>query len=65
MKSVILSSESGDDLNLLVKLAQKLGFKSKQISPELLEELGMAEAIKEGQTGENIDTEEYIKSLQE
>lgn len=64
MKSVILTSESGDDLHLLIRLAHKLGFKSKEISADDIEDLGLAEAIKAGETGEYVDTDEYIKSLQ-
>ena len=65
MKTAILSSESTSDLKLLLELANKLGLKTKILSDEHEEDIGLLYAIKEGMTGEFIDTEKFLKDLQE
>jgi hypothetical protein len=63
MQTAILRSESMSDLKLLLELAKKLGIKSKVLTLNEIEEIGLANAIKEGQTGEYVDTNEYLKKL--
>ena len=63
MQTAILKSESVSDLKLLLDLAKKLGIKSKILSLNEIEEIGLANAIKIGQTGEYIDTNEFLKKL--
>ena len=63
MWAAILESESMSDLKLLLKLAKKLGIKSRILTLEEIEKLGMVNAIKTGQTGEYIDTNEYLKKI--
>jgi len=63
MKTAILSSESDANLNLLIELADKLGMKTKVLSDEDVENLGMVNAIKTGKTGEYLDTQDFINTL--
>ena len=63
MKTAILSSESNANLNLLNELADKLGMKTKVLSDEDVEDLGMVNAIKTGKTGEYVDTQDFINTL--
>ena len=63
MQTAILKSESLPDLKLLLELAKKLGIKSKILSVNEIEEIGLANAIKVGQTGEYIDTNEFLQKL--
>ncbi|HCN85212.1 MAG TPA: hypothetical protein DIT07_16580 [Sphingobacteriaceae bacterium] len=63
MESAILSGKSKKDLQLLVELAEKLGIKARILSAEEKEDLVLGKAIKEGRTGEIIDTDEFLKSL--
>ena len=63
MKTAILSSESDADLKLLVELANKLGIKASVLSEEDAEDLAIAYAIKQGKTGEYLDTEDFLKNL--
>lgn len=65
MKTAILSSESDADLKLLLALADKLGIKASMLSEEDAEDLAMAYAIKQGKTGEYVDTEDFLKNLRE
>jgi len=63
MQKALLESESVSDLKLLLDLAKKLGIKSKILSMDDIEEIGMANAIKTGRTNEYIDTNEFIKKI--
>ncbi|MEI6758029.1 MAG: hypothetical protein FDX18_05675 [Chlorobium sp.] len=55
MQKALLESESLSDLKLLLDLAKKLGIKSKIISVDEIEEIGMANAIKIGRTNEFLN----------
>jgi hypothetical protein len=63
MESAILSGNSKKDIQLLITLAEKMGIKARFLSKENIEDFVLAEAIKEGETGELIDTEDFLNSL--
>lgn len=63
MESAILTTTSKKDLQLLLVLANKMGIKSKLLSREQIEDLGLRQAIKRGRSGKFIDTEKFLKNL--
>lgn len=63
MKSVLLTSNSDSDLELLLQIAHKIGVGTKVLSEEAAEDLAMASAIEKGETGEHINVEEFLKEL--
>ena len=63
MESAILTTTSKKDLQLLLVLAKKIGIKSKLLSREEIEDLGLKQAIKKGRTGKFVDTEKFLKNL--
>jgi len=63
MSSVILSSESQQDLDLIIKLAEKLGISIKKLTKKEIEETALSIAIREGKTGEYIDPDSFLKEL--
>lgn len=63
MNTVILHSKSKNDLDLLLEIAKKFGIKAKVLTESEVEDVGLGNAIKEGRTGEFIDTESYLKFL--
>ena len=63
MNTVILHSKSKSDLNLLLEIAKKFGIKAKVLSESEIEDVGLGNAIKEGITGEFIETESFVKTL--
>lgn len=63
MESAIISGKSKKDIQLLVTIAEKMGIKAKFLSKDELEDIAMAQAIKEGETGELIDTDEFLRSI--
>ena len=63
MNTVLLKSNSKDDLLLLIKLADKLGVKAEMLTEKDVEDICLARAIKEGKTNEYVTTEDVIQKL--
>ena len=65
MKGVLMQSDSVEDLKLLIALAKKLGIKADQVTEADLEDIGMAKAIEEGKSGQYLNTESFLQSLED
>jgi hypothetical protein len=63
MEAVILNSDSKSDMKLLLDLAKKIGIKARVITESEIEDIGLANAIKQGRTKEYIDNEAFLKKL--
>ena len=63
MQTAIFNTKSKDDIQLLVRLAKKLGIQTKLLTAEEKEELGLAHAMKIGRTGEYVDTDSFLKNF--
>ena len=63
MKSAILTSDSNKNLKILIELADRLGIRTKLLTDEQLEDIGLIKAIKEGQTSTFVDTDKFISGL--
>ncbi len=63
MQTLILNANSKTELKIIADLAKKLGIKAKYLSEEEKEDIGLAMAIKKGDVGEYVDTENFIKKL--
>lgn len=63
MQTAVFKSDSKSNLKLLIELAKKLGIKAKLLSETEVEDIGLANAIKIGRTGEFADTDIYLEKL--
>jgi len=63
MESAIITGKSKKDIQLLLNIAEKMGMKARILTKDDLEDIGMAKAISEGNTGDLIDTDEFLKTL--
>jgi len=63
METAILTSRSKSDLKLLLELAQKIGIKTKVLTHEEIEELGIILAIKDGRTEKYVDTDKFLEKI--
>ena len=63
MKSAILTSDSNKNLKILIELADRLGIKSKMLTEEQLEDIGLVRAIRKGRTGSFVDTDKFIGGM--
>lgn len=63
MQAMILNSESKSDFKLILEMANKLDVRTTILSDEEIEDFGLANAIKMGETGEYIDVDLYLEKL--
>ena len=63
MQAAVINSDSKSDFKLLLQLAKKLDIKTKILTNEDIEDIGMSNAIKLGETGENVDVAQYLEKL--
>ncbi|OGU58577.1 MAG: hypothetical protein A2X64_04970 [Ignavibacteria bacterium GWF2_33_9] len=63
MEIAIFQSNSKSDLDLILAIAKKMGIDSKILSTEDIEDIGLANAIKVGQTREYIEVDSFIEQL--
>ena len=63
MESLLLQGKSKKEIEIVAKLAQMIGLKIRHLSKQDLEDIGLANAMKKGRTGEYVNTEAYLKKL--
>ncbi|MBC8488417.1 MAG: hypothetical protein H8D45_20510 [Bacteroidetes bacterium] len=63
MQTAILNSDSKKDFNLLLELAKKLNIKAKVLTETEIEEIGLTNVIKQGRTGEFVNTKKFLEKL--
>ncbi len=65
MEGAILHTDSVKNLKLILQLARKLGISARVLTKDEFEDLGLSVAIQQGETGEYIDTDAYLKELRD
>ncbi|WP_372950700.1 hypothetical protein [Mariniphaga sp.] len=65
MKAIILESKNSSDIRLLVELAKKLNIRAKILSSEEKEDIALANAMLQEESGEYLTEEELINKLTE
>ncbi len=63
METIVLQSDSKENLQQILDLAHRIGVSVKVLSDEELEDIGMAQAIQEGRTGDYVNTEDFLQRL--
>ncbi|MBU3928361.1 MAG: hypothetical protein KKB74_11190 [Bacteroidetes bacterium] len=63
MEGIILSTNSQEDIKLILLLAKKMGIISHRLTPTEVEDYALSNAINEGNTGEYIDTDSFLNEL--
>jgi len=63
MEAVLLNSDSKSDMKLLLDLARKIGINARILSESEIEDIGLVNAIQQGETNEFIDNGAYLKKL--
>ena len=63
METLLLQSESKKEIKILAALAKKIGLKATLITNEAMEDIGLANAMKKGRTGEYVNANAYLKKL--
>jgi hypothetical protein len=63
METIVLNSNSKENMRLIADLARKIGVSVKYLTDEEKEDRGMVNAIKKGRTGEFVNTEDYLQKI--
>jgi len=63
MQTVILNSESKEDIKLLLDLARKIGINSRILTETEIEEIGLANSMRMGRTNDYIDNTTFLQKL--
>lgn len=63
METAILKSKSKTDLKLLLDIAKKMGVNAKLLNKSDIEDIGLANAIRQGRTGQFVDSKSFLKKL--
>ena len=63
METAVLNSNSKSDMKLLLNIAKKIGVRATILHDSDIEDIGLANAIKLGKTGQHVDTRSFIKKL--
>ena len=63
METIVLNSNSKENMRLIADLARKIGVSVKYLTDEEKEDMGMVNAIKKGRTGEFVNTEDYLQKI--
>lgn len=63
METLILSGENKSEMKLIAGLARKLGLKTRKLNLTEIEDIGLLRAIQTAETGEYIDTDQFVASL--
>jgi len=58
-----LSSDSAVNIKLIAEIAKKMGIKTRILTDEEKEDIGMLNAINEGKTGQYVNNEDFISML--
>jgi hypothetical protein len=58
MKAIVLESKNSSDIRLLVELAKKLNIRAKILSSEEKEDIALANAMLQEESGEYLTEEE-------
>ncbi|TZF82171.1 hypothetical protein FW774_15890 [Pedobacter sp. BS3] len=64
MNSIIIHTDSDSDLSLLKQLAKKMGLSSHVVSGSEKEDIGLALAIEENDSADNLTREEAVSYYQ-
>jgi len=63
MASIIIQSDNSDNLELIAKLAKKLGINVSDVSDEQSEDLALGKIMMNSKTGKSVSRESIIKKL--
>lgn len=63
MEMILLNSESKKDIDLILKIAEKMGIHSKKMNAKEKEDYLLGLAIEKGKTNQFIDTNSFVKKI--
>jgi len=65
METLILTGDKKSEMKLIEGIARRFGLKTRKLTLAEIEDIALLKAILDGETGEYVDTDQFIKSLRE
>ena len=63
METLILTGDKKSEMKLIAGIARKFGLKTRKLTIAEIEDIALLKAIKNGETAEYVDTDQFVKSL--
>ncbi len=63
METLILTGDKKSEMRLIAGIARKFGLKTRKLTIAEIEDIALLKAIKNGETEEFVDTDQFVKSL--
>ena len=63
MEMILLNSESKKDIDLILKIAEKMGINSKKMNAKEKEDYMIGIAIEKGKTNQFVDTKLFLNKI--
>ncbi len=63
METIILTGDKKADMRLIAGIARKFGLKTRKLKIAEIEDIALLKTIKNGETGEYVDTVQVVNSL--
>ena len=63
METLILTGDKKSEMRLIAGIARKFGLKTRKLTITEVEDIAILKAIKNGETEEFIDTDQFVTSL--
>ena len=63
METLILTGDKKSEMRLIAGIARKFGLKTRKLKIAEVEEIALLKAIKNGESEEYVDTDQFVKSL--
>ena len=65
METLILTGDKKSEMKLIEEIARRFGLKTRKLTLAEIEDIALLKAILDGETGEYVDTDQFVKSLRE
>ena len=63
METLILTGDKKSEMKLIAGIARRFGMKTRRLTIDEIEDLALLNAMQEGETGEYVETDSFVKSL--
>ncbi|OFY94139.1 MAG: hypothetical protein A3K10_02855 [Bacteroidetes bacterium RIFCSPLOWO2_12_FULL_31_6] len=63
MQSILIDLNSQKDMSFLLEFVKRMGYKSRILTDEEKEDMGLLKAMKEGRKGQYVSRETVMKKL--
>ena len=64
METLIITGDKKSEMRLIAGIARKFGLKTRKLTIAEIEDIALLKAIKNGETNEFVDTDQFVTFLE-